>query len=221
MMLRIVSPPSGVPLAGNIPITATMLNPAMATKVNFKANGVTFATVDPALTMNADLNTLSRGLGGSVNITVQTTGNVYTATRTITVSNPTSIYVKDCSGNSGSYVTVHVMLNNYASAAGYHVILNYPSAKLQLDASSVHKGSGISAAAGFVSDTGTPGVLDVTVTGNTAFTNGDLLTANFLIKNFSASGTTNNITISAPPALTSTTGSSITAVPVTGCVTTN
>lgn len=221
MMMKITSPASGANCSGNQIITATMLNPAMATAVDFKVNGEVFDAVTPGLIMAARLDTLSRDLpNGPVTITVQSTGNVFTASQTININNPRSIYVADVTGNSGSYVTVHVKLNDYATASGYHIFLNFNASKLVLDAGSVEKGSGVPVASGFTRNTGTSGVLEATVTGNTAFSSGDLLTANFQIKNLSPSGTRNDITVPSP-ALTSTTGSSLVVVGVPGLVTTN
>jgi hypothetical protein len=221
MMVKIVSPANGATASGNQIIAATLLNPAVATAVDFKVNGTTFDTVTPALAMTARLDTLSRNLpNGPATITVQTTGNVYQASETININNPRSIYVVGVTGNSGSFVTVHVRLNDFATASSYHVFLNFNSAKLLLDTSSVQKGSGVPVASGFVANTGTPGILEATVTGSTAFSSGDLLTANFQIRSFSPSGTKNDIAVPLP-ALTSTTGASLSVVGVTGSVITD
>lgn len=219
MMLKIVSPSSGDTLLGNPTITATMLNPAMATKVNFIVNGHVFDTVTPALTMTSELHTLGKDLqNGPVTIKVQSTGNVYTATQTVNVNNPTSIYVADTSGTAGSSLTVHVKLNNFAGAGGYHIFLNYDKAKLALDTSSVKRGLGVPVASDFVPNPSTLGELEATVTGDTAFTNKELLTASFQIKGSLTPGTKTDIDVPSP-VLTSTTGSDITVAGVAGSVT--
>ena len=222
MMLKIVSPSNGANCSGNVTVAATMLNPAMATTVKFIAGGGTFSTVTiPQTAMSARLDTLSRGIpNGPVTVVVQTTGNVYTASRTINVNNPTSIYVQDTSGNVGDYVTVHVKLNNYASAAGYTIFLNYDTDKLALNAGSVVKGAGIPASSSFTPNTSTPGILNVAVTGTAVFQSGEMFTANFQIKNPSAHGSTNDITVPLP-ALKNASGGAITVVGVPGSVTTN
>lgn len=194
-MLKIVSPPTGVTLGGNVPITCTMLNPAMATKANFKVNGTTFATVDPALTMNASLHTLSLGLpDGNCTVTVQTTGTVYTASRTISVNNATSIFVHDVAGHMGDYVPVQVKLNKFSSAAKCQFTLEYDESKLQLDESSVIKGSGVPLASTLNKST-SPGLLTVTISGTSHFTSSELVIAHFQIRSFSAVGTANGIDV--------------------------
>lgn len=222
MMLKITDPADGSTCTGNAMITCTMLNPAMASSVLFKANGVTFATItEPDLTMTARLDTLSLGLSnGPVIVTIETTGNVYTTSRTLNVSNVRSIFVQDVSGDAGDYVTVHVRLNDFATAAGYHVVLNYDSARLWLNAGSVAKGAGVPALSDFTPNTAQSGVLEATVTGTNTFTGNELLTACFQIRHPSDPGDMADITVDSAT-LSNSSGGALTVARVDGSVTTN
>lgn len=220
-MLRITDPPGGSTCAGNQVVTATMLNPAMASTVLFKINGETFATVTPGLTMTAELHTLSLGLpDGPATIVVESTLNVYTASQGVVINNPRSLYVEDARGAAGSYVTAHVKLNDFATAAGYHVVLNYDTSELLLDAGSVAQGAGVPISSEFTPNTAVQGVLEATVTGTNTFTSGDMLTASFQIRHPSPSGSITDITMPTA-ALTNASGGSMTVVGVAGSVITN
>lgn len=220
MMLKITSPSGGAQVSGNTTVTATMLNPAVAATVDFKVNGVTFATVTPAATMTAQLDTLSRGLpDGPVTITVQTTGNVYKATQTFNLSNGRAIYVDDTTGSAGSYVPVVVKLSNFSDAAKCQFSLTYNANKLQLDPASVAKGGGIPSDSTLDTSVST-GLLTVTISGSTKFVGGDILVAHFQIRTPSPSGTRNVIGVSAV-SVSDVDDNPLSAIGVPGSVTTN
>lgn len=219
-MMKIVSPADGANVSGNQIIAATMLNPAVATTVDFKVNGVTFETVDPALAMTARLDTLSLDLpNGPATVTVQSIGNVYTATRTINVNNPRSIYVDSATGSVGSFVVVLVKLNNYATVAKCQFSLNFDPNRLQLDTASVTKGSGVPVAS-TLDRIASSGLLTVTISGATPFVGGDVLVAHFQIRSPSPVGTRNDIGLSVISVKDSA-DNSIATAGVTGSVTTN
>jgi len=221
MMMKITSPASGASCSGNQVITATMLNPAMATNVDFMANGEIFDTVTPGLVMTAQLHTLSRGLSnGPLTITVQSTGNVFTASETININNQRSIYVEDANGSVGSYVPVMVKLHNFTNAAKCQFSLTYDHNKLQLDPDSVTKGSGIPATSTLDSSPST-GILTVTISGSTKFVGGDLMVAHFQIRTPSAHGAKNAIGITAVSVKDTADTLLLPAVGVPGLVTTN
>ncbi len=222
MMLKFTGPDNASNCRGNVTIAVEMLNPAVATSVNFLVNGALFATVnDPAIEMSARLDTLSMGLdNGPAVVTVVTVGNVYTATLPINVNNPRSIYVQSVSGDAGAYVTVRVKLNDFATAANYNVVLNYDTSELLLNASSVTKGAGVPLLSNFTPNTAQQGVLEATVTGSNTFTDSELLTASFQIRHPSAPGDMTDITVTSV-SLSNSSGGGLTVAGVDGSVKTN
>jgi hypothetical protein len=98
-------------------------------------------------------------------------------------------------------------------------VLTWDPTKLQLDTTSIQKGTGIPGATTFTADTSTPGTLDVTANGTQAFTGSEMMIAGFKILAPSPSGTVNAINM--PTAsLTSTSGTPITIARRGGNVTT-
>ncbi len=189
MMLKITDPPAGYTCKGNQVITCTMLNPAMAESVIFRAGGKIFATVTPANTMTPRMDTLSLNLpNGPVAVTVETTRNVYTTSHTLNVNNPRSVFVQDVSGNAGDYVTVRVKLNDFSTAANCSIMLGYDSSELLLDPHSVQAGGGIPDSSEVSVNAGMPEFLEVTITGPDTFTGNELMTASFQIRHTSHPG---------------------------------
>lgn len=104
-----------------------------------------------------------------------------------------TLTVIDASGAVNTAVTVHVRLNSSLGVGGYHIVLHFTQAKLQLD--TVAKGAGVPAGSSFDVVPATPGVIDATVTGTGTFTGDDVLVATFTIISPSPSGTHNAITM--------------------------
>lgn len=215
--VTITAPSASASLSGRTTVTATLSSTTGVTKVLFSVNGQEFAQVDPAATVNAELNTLTVA-NGSATIKVATTGNAAEQTVSVSIGNGRTLYVKDAEGGSGSTVTLHVLLNDVADVAGYVTTLQWDPARLQLDASSVKAGAAVPAGALFSKNANTPGQLKATVAGTDAFTNaagGEVLTASFTV--LAPAGTRSDITMSEAK-LASVTGSTIAVTAGSGVV---
>jgi len=218
--ITITAPAGGANVSRNVAVQASITgNTTGVTGVNFRVNGTTvFDTAALAGTVNGRLDTLSLGLAnGPASLTVETTGNVATSPAVnVTINNGRSLYVQDVSGNSGSNVAVQIKLNDYTNAAGFHVVLNFDSTKLSL----VSVANGAGAPGSLVTNTATPGVVDVALAGTNAFTGNEVLVVTLTIVAVSPSGTRNEITM--PTATLDDTGTNpLTVTGVGGRVVTN
>lgn len=218
MMLNITGPSEGAILAGNQTVTAEMLNPAMANTVSFRVNGTEFYSCSPAqLTMQAPFRTLGLGLAdGPATIVVTTSPNVYTATRHIIVSNDTSLFIPDASGQVGTNVTVHVRLNDISNTAGLQVHLTWNPAKLTFV--TCDRGTGVPVAS-WSAPTHDSDDLAVSITGAVQFTTSEIFTVTFQIRNPSPVGTLNEINMNSL-ALSDTSGDPIACAALAGGITT-
>lgn len=217
--VTIAAPTPGASISGDATVSATLSSTTGVSGVVFKVNGTVFAQAAPAASVSSNLNTLGVP-NGSATVSVETQGNAASASVSVTVSNPRTLYVRNVHGVAGSSVTVRVLLNDVANAAGFSATLQWDAAKLTLDATSVKAGADVPAGTLFTKNTATAGQLVVAAAGTDAFTNtagGEVLTANFTIVSPSASGTQNAVTMSAA-SLSDTNGNALTVASGSGAV---
>jgi hypothetical protein len=133
---------------------------------------------------------------------------------------PRMLTVASVTGSLGTAVPVQVTLTNPVGAGGFHLILNYNVS--QLKPISVNRGADVPLASSFVANVATPGVIDVTVTGTTSFTNtasGQVIAMTFSLVAPNPSGQFNGITFSGTPTLTDTSAQSLLVGTTSGGIT--
>ena len=121
-------------------------------------------------------------------------------------------------GAPGQTVAVPVSLTGATSPTGFNLVLSYDAGNLTL--TSVTKGAGLPTAATFTNSS-TPGTVNVTLSGTTAFITSpvaQLLVMNFVFSSLSNTGTVNPITVTSAT-VTNAAGTSLAINPISGSIT--
>ena len=171
MNVDITSPPENSTVAGMVDVTVNISPLTDVTEVRFAINDFQFASLPPAPTVTATLDTIGLGVpNGNNTINVSTVGASGFDSQKIIVNNPSTIAIQNVTGTIGGNVVARVRLNQISRAARFRFRITWDPSKLQLDTNST-----------LMSDISMPGSLEVIAAGTKTFTNTEMMTAEFKI----------------------------------------